>query len=83
DPSRDCFFTDIEGVKVNSLFVDGTRKTMAKDGFSRDWPNIVTSSLQTVKSIDAKWNDLGFSEFIESPSVRFAPIVKQDGAIAK
>jgi len=56
---------------------------MAKDGFSRDWPNIVTSSLQTVKSIDAKWNDLGFSEFIESPSVRFAPIVKQDGAIAK
>jgi 4-hydroxy-3-polyprenylbenzoate decarboxylase len=83
DPSRDCFFTDIEGVKANSLFVDGTRKTLARDGFSRDWPNIVTSSLQTAKNIDAKWKDLGFSEFVESPSVRFAPIVKQDGAIAK
>ncbi len=83
DPNRDCFFADIEGVKANSLFVDGTRKTMAKDGFSRDWPNIVTSSLQTVKDIDTKWKDIGFSEFVESPSVRFAPIVKQDGAIAK
>ncbi|MDD2278362.1 MAG: menaquinone biosynthesis decarboxylase [Bacteroidales bacterium] len=83
DPERDCFYAEVDGVKAPCLFIDGTRKTLENDNFKRDWPNIVTSSMQTVKEVDSKWNRLGLGNFIESPSIRFLDIVQQDSAIAK
>ncbi|MBK8952902.1 MAG: menaquinone biosynthesis decarboxylase [Chitinophagaceae bacterium] len=51
--------------------LDGTRKTKELDGFQRDWPNIIVADDATIKSVDEKWEQLGFSEFIPSPSLRF------------
>lgn len=50
---------------------DGTRKTKEFDNFQRDWPNIIVADDNTIKSVDAKWNELGLGEFIPSPSHKF------------
>src|SRR6185503_12909058 len=50
---------------------DGTRKTKEFDDFLRDWPNIIVADNETIKAVDAKWNDLGIGEFISSPSLKF------------
>ena len=59
----------------NSYFAcmgfDGTRKTKELDNFQRDWPNIIVADVETIKSVDDKWNSLGIGEFIPSPSLKF------------
>jgi 4-hydroxy-3-polyprenylbenzoate decarboxylase len=50
---------------------DGTRKTREFDDFNRDWPNIIVADDETIKTIDAKWNELGIGKFIPSPSLKF------------
>ena len=50
---------------------DGTRKTKVFDDFNRDWPNIIVADDETIKAVDAKWNDLKIGKFIASPSLRF------------
>lgn len=81
DPERDCFFVEVNGVKASCLFIDGTKKTKAADGFMRDWPSIVTSDADTVRRIDDRWDTLGLGTFIESPSKQFFGVSSQTGAI--
>jgi len=50
---------------------DGTRKTKEFDDFNRDWPNIIVADDETIKAVDAKWNDLSIGKFIPSPSLKF------------
>jgi len=50
---------------------DGTRKTKEFDDFNRDWPNIIVADNDTIKAVDAKWNDLNIGKFIPSPSLKF------------
>ncbi len=50
---------------------DGTRKTKEHDDFNRDWPNIIVADNDTIKAVDAKWNDLNIGTFIPSPSLKF------------
>ena len=50
---------------------DGTRKTKEYDDFNRDWPNIIVADDKTIKTVDAKWNDLGIGKLIPSPSLKF------------
>jgi len=50
---------------------DGTRKTKEFDDFNRDWPNIIVADNDTIKAVDAKWNDLNIGKFISSPSLKF------------
>jgi 4-hydroxy-3-polyprenylbenzoate decarboxylase len=50
---------------------DGTRKTKEFDDFNRDWPNIIVADDETIKTVDAKWNELGIGKFIPSPSLKF------------
>jgi 4-hydroxy-3-polyprenylbenzoate decarboxylase len=50
---------------------DGTRKTKEFDDFHRDWPNIIVADDETIKAVDAKWNELGIGKFISSPSLKF------------
>ncbi len=65
DPKRDCQIFKATGQnEVNHLVVDGTRKTLHADDFSRDWPNPVVSSLETIQRIDHLWPDLGLGEMI-------------------
>jgi 4-hydroxy-3-polyprenylbenzoate decarboxylase len=50
---------------------DGTRKTKEFDDFNRDWPNIIVADDETIKSVDAKWNELNIGKLIPSPSLKF------------
>ncbi|WP_276133369.1 menaquinone biosynthesis decarboxylase [Polluticoccus soli] len=68
DPKRDHFYG---GARKNILGLDGTRKTKAFDGFTRPWPNVLASDDQTIRSVDAKWAELGLGQLIISPSLKY------------
>ena len=65
DPQRDH-----EYISSTSVFIDGTIKAYRKGGFSRKWPNIVCSNIETISAIDQKWESLGIGPYIHSPSIK-------------
>ncbi|HEY6062618.1 MAG TPA: menaquinone biosynthesis decarboxylase [Chitinophagaceae bacterium] len=75
DPKRDHHLSRIQNPESRiysaCMGFDGTRKTKEFDDFQRDWPNIIVADDETIKAVDAKWNDLGIGEFIPSPSLKF------------
>lgn len=79
DPKRDAHLYRQQikdsGLKTNDytscMGLDGTRKTKELDNFHRDWPNIIVADDETIKAVDAKWDQLGIGEFIPSPSLKF------------
>lgn len=81
DPVRDCFFVERNGMRVPTLFFDGTRKSAALDDFSRDWPNIIAMDDATIKSIDRKWSTLGLGPLIQSPSIRYKNLIPTEGPL--
>lgn len=64
DPVRDSRFED------GMLVMDSTTKVTGKNGFTRECPGYALSSKETIAKIDAKWDSLGFGEFIKSPSLK-------------
>lgn len=83
DPQRDCLIIAPARLgEVSHLFINGTRKTKEFDDFSRDWPNPVLSSAETIEKIDRMWPQLGIGEFIPSPSLPFMALKKGDEAVA-
>ena len=54
----------------------------AADGldYPSRFPNVVTSSPETVAAVDARWADYGCGEFIPSPSRRYMPLLQSDKA---
>jgi 4-hydroxy-3-polyprenylbenzoate decarboxylase len=83
DPSRDCrIITPSRVGEAAHFIVDGTRKLSVIDGFKRDWPNPVVSSLETIKYIDKLWPSLGLGEFIPSPSLKYIALQRGRGAIS-
>ncbi len=84
DPLRDCFILDrLPGEKFPTLWIDGTSKDPELDGFSREWPNIVSMDPQTIRSVDEKWNSLKLGPLIPSPSAMLQTLVNSPGAISK
>ncbi|PKP38633.1 MAG: menaquinone biosynthesis decarboxylase [Bacteroidetes bacterium HGW-Bacteroidetes-15] len=83
DPTRDCFFIEVEGKPAPCLIIDGTRKSFSIDSFNRDWPNIVASNAETITKVNAKWERLGLGDFLESPSVSFTGIQYGNSASVK
>lgn len=84
DPKRDCRIVKANsGKEVNHLVVDGTRKTMQADGFTRDWPNPVVSSPETIEKIDRIWPELGLGAATSSPSQVYHPLLRGDGAVSE
>lgn len=83
DPSRDCRIIEprYEDEQPH-LIVDGTRKSFALDGFTRDWPNPVLSSPETIRIIDNLWTELELGEFVPSPSLKYMDLQKGEGAIS-
>jgi 4-hydroxy-3-polyprenylbenzoate decarboxylase len=65
------------------MIVDGTRKTAMSDGFSRDWPNPVLSSPETISLVDGRWSELGLGELIPSPSLVYYPLKRGVGAVSE
>lgn len=84
DPIRDCCYArDKKGLDVMPMAVDGTGKSLAADGFKRQWPNVLAMDDRTIEEVDSKWAKLGLGAFIPSPSLRYKILIKNDGAVAK
>jgi len=84
DPKRDCFYIENANFeKFPTLFIDATRKTLAFDGFKRDWPNIVCMDEKTIELVDTKWRNYGLGEFLESPSKKYRQQLYRGDAIAE
>jgi 4-hydroxy-3-polyprenylbenzoate decarboxylase len=81
DPKRDSYFH--ENATNRFVAIDATRKTAKNDSFERDWPNIIVSDKETIKSIDEKWASLGIGDFIASPSNYYKPLIMNEGAVVK
>ena len=84
DPSRDCFYAkDGNEQPVMPMAVDGTGKSLAADGFKRQWPNVLAMDDKTIQEVDVLWNQLNLGPFIPSPSLNYKVLVKNEGAVAK
>jgi 4-hydroxy-3-polyprenylbenzoate decarboxylase len=76
DPKRDHMLARRPSRKIPSgifacMGLDGTIKTKEFDNFQRDWPNIIVSDNETIRSVDEKWEKLGLGPFLPSPSLKF------------
>jgi 4-hydroxy-3-polyprenylbenzoate decarboxylase len=76
DPIRDFFIMEDQ----TSIYIDATRKTI-KDNFTRNWPNPVVSSDETIKLVDEKWEKYFDYEFIPSPSAKYKKMMLGNDAI--
>ncbi len=84
DPIRDCCYArDKNGLDVMPMAVDGTGKSLAADGFKRQWPNVLAMDDRTIEEVDSNWAKLGLGALIPSPSLRYKILIKNDGAVAK
>lgn len=82
DPKRDHFIIETQNNTTHIAF-DGTRKTKEHDGFERDWPNILASTVETIEHIDSIWDKLGLGKFIPSPSLKYRKQLYKGGAVVK
>ncbi len=73
DPHRDLLFG-------NNMVIDATFKRPGRGGFSRRWPEVVASDIETVKRVDERWSELFEIPLIDSPSRRVASLKKGSGA---
>jgi 4-hydroxy-3-polyprenylbenzoate decarboxylase len=88
DPKRDYTLAQ-RSSKIDAsknfacMGLDGTIKTKEFDNFRRDWPNIIVSNDETIKSVDGKWSKLGLGEFIPSPSLKYKAQMYGEEAVVK
>jgi 4-hydroxy-3-polyprenylbenzoate decarboxylase len=84
DPMRDCFYAkDGNDLSIPPMAIDGTGKSLAADGFKRQWPNVLVMDDTTIQQVDRMWEKLGLGKLITSPSLNYKVLVKNDGAVAK
>ncbi len=74
DPSRDLF------VRGGMILLDARTKAGGVNGFDRPWPNVVTSSPETVRRVDQRWPEYGLGEFLPSPSAEYWKLQSGSGA---
>ena len=75
EPTRDIMLYDSE------LIIDArAKRPMADSKNPSRWPNIVTSSEETIRLVDSRWTEYGIGEFIPSPSERYNRLKLSDGA---
>jgi 4-hydroxy-3-polyprenylbenzoate decarboxylase len=88
DPKRDhtiCQNVSVDDREKNVACIgfDGTTKTKEFDNFYRDWPNIIVSDENTIRSVNDKWVESGLGSFIPSPSLKFKDQLYGEEAIAE
>ncbi|MDR2065190.1 MAG: menaquinone biosynthesis decarboxylase [Prevotellaceae bacterium] len=82
DAARDCRITD-GNLVVDACIKHKNHKTIfdnQKFIFSRRCPNIASSSAETVRIIDEKWEKLNIGEFISSPSENIKNLILSQSA---
>jgi 4-hydroxy-3-polyprenylbenzoate decarboxylase len=82
DPKRDSKIYKSSKNCSSKIFIDATKKSLKKDDFKREWPNIVVSDDETIIKVDNKWDKLGLGDFIKSPSLKYSKLNRNKGAIA-
>lgn len=82
DPQRDSIILTKQNHSHSCIFIDATRKIKGQDNFQRDWPNIVSSNMNTIQLVDKKWKKYNIGEFIPSPSLKYQKMLFKGGAIA-
>jgi len=76
DPIRDM------RISGGVLRIDSRTKIPGHLGVPPLWPNIVTSSPDTIRAVDERWEKLKLGNFIPSPSLEYLPLVHRESAIA-
>jgi 4-hydroxy-3-polyprenylbenzoate decarboxylase len=71
DPSRDIIRFD-----SGAMFIDATSKVFSLPRFPREWPNVVCSAHETIELVDRRWHEYDTGAFIESPSLRYIPLLQ-------
>ncbi|MFR9649565.1 MAG: menaquinone biosynthesis decarboxylase [Rikenellaceae bacterium] len=72
DPRRDIEL--IEG----SLYLDSRSKLPSKSGNPARFPNVVTSSDETIQRVDSRWEEYGLGKLITSPSLKYKTLLLSD-----
>ena len=76
DPIRDM------RISGGALKIDSRTKIPGHIGVPRFWPNIVTSSADTIRAVDERWHEFRLGKFIPSPSLNYLPLVYGNSAIS-
>lgn len=74
DPKRDITILD------SRMIIDARSKRPGCGDNPSRFPNVVTSSMETVELVDRRWEEYALGEFIESPSRRYHKLQLSDGA---
>lgn len=74
EPQRD---TKLVG---GSLFVDARSKIGNGAEYPNRFPNVVTSSEETIELVDRRWDEYEIGDFIESPSKLYRKLILSDRA---
>ena len=74
DPERDI--SVVEGIGA----VDARAKLSRAEGYPQRFPNVVTSSVETIEAVDSRWAEYGIGEFIDSPSRKYRKLLFTDSA---
>ncbi|MBO4772344.1 MAG: UbiD family decarboxylase, partial [Bacteroidales bacterium] len=75
DPSVDCYV--IDNGKGGCLCMDATAKSLADDGFRRNWPEVVMSDEATIEGVNGKKID----DLTPSPSIKLKKLRYNTGAV--
>jgi 4-hydroxy-3-polyprenylbenzoate decarboxylase len=82
DPVRDMIVLLRHPNGENCLLIDATSKTNDIHKFVRPWPNVVTSSNETINEIDERWNEIFTMEKIPSPSLIYKHLIESTESTA-
>jgi len=74
DPGRDII------CHTSNIIFNSTAKNHKTDNFRREWPNVVVSDDETIKKIDALWDELDLGELLDSPSLAYTSLLFEGGA---
>jgi 4-hydroxy-3-polyprenylbenzoate decarboxylase len=74
DPKRDITISN------GTMIIDARSKRPGYGNNPKRFPNVVTSSPETIAHVNERWEDYGLGEFIESPSRRYRKLWLSDNA---
>lgn len=72
DPKRDIRIND------NTMIIDARSKRPGYGNNPSRFPNVVTSSPETISLVDSRWSEYGIGEMIESPSNHYRKLLLSD-----
>jgi 4-hydroxy-3-polyprenylbenzoate decarboxylase len=72
DPKRDI------RINGNTMIIDARSKRPGYGNNPSRFPNVVTSSPETISLVDSRWSEYGIGEMVESPSNHYRKLLLSD-----